>query len=119
MIGFQTLVEQWSREAALYESDGLPHAKVLQRCARQLSECMSSAPLQTISVAEAARRSGYSEDHLYRLVKQGSLQNYGTSRHIKLMIAELPRKSGARPQLGGFRDYGAASMVGLPDRVAK
>lgn len=47
----------------------------------------------SLSLAEAARRSGYSADHLGRLVRQGKIPNAGRPNAPRIRLSDLPRKA--------------------------
>lgn len=48
---------------------------------------------ELLTVVEAARRSGYSADHLGRLVRLGSIPNAGRINAPRIRADDLPRKS--------------------------
>jgi hypothetical protein len=45
-----------------------------------------------LPLTAAAAESGYSVDHLRRLVREGRLENVGSPRRVRLRRADLPRK---------------------------
>jgi hypothetical protein len=45
-----------------------------------------------VTLQEAALASGYTPDHLSRLVRQGRLVNYGRKHSPRYRAADLPRK---------------------------
>ena len=66
---------------------------VLDRCADELEA--------TLSLVEAASESGYSADHLGRLVRDGKIPNAGRPGAPRIARKHLPRKchsTGAPPQ---------------------
>ena len=73
-----------------------------------------NAPL---SLSEAARESGYSADHLSRLVRQGVIPNAGRPRSPRISRKDLPKKatsllhSRPRPQLLGATPEDIARSV--------
>lgn len=57
----------------------------------------------TFKLREAARRSGYSEDHLGRLVRAGKIPNAGRPGAPRIRLSDLPIKAGAlRNSLSGL-----------------
>ena len=66
---------------------------------RVLADLEASVAGETLTVTEAAVRSGYSESQLRRLVRVGRLANVGTDGEVRLYAADLPRKPGHRPTL--------------------
>ena len=97
------LATRWRTEAALYERD---HALVdgsgqLRRVADELEAALREHEQVTLTLKEAAEESGYSEEHLRRLVGSGSLpaQRNGCKRsHIRVRRSDLPRKPLRRAQ---------------------
>lgn len=53
-----------------------------------------------LSLRDAAQLSGYSADHLGRLLRAGTLPNVGRPHAPKIRIADLPRKASAPETLG-------------------
>lgn len=52
-----------------------------------------------LTLAEAAAESGYSTDHLGRLIRVGKIQNVGGPRRPRIRLADLPKKPNRRPPL--------------------
>ena len=50
-----------------------------------------------LTLTEAARESGYSQDHLARLVREGTIPNAGRSRAPRIRRKDLPRKASSLP----------------------
>ena len=74
-------------------------AVVLDRCAADLEATLQELDETTLSLVEAARESGYSADHLGRLVREGKIPNAGRSGAPRIARRHLPRKAPAEPQL--------------------
>ncbi|HEY0931780.1 MAG TPA: hypothetical protein VGE27_17795 [Gemmatimonas sp.] len=73
-----------------YDRDGLTaSARILQRVADEL-EALAGG--ESVSLAEAARRSGYTTDHLARLSREGKLRNVGRKHAPRYLVTDLPRK---------------------------
>lgn len=47
---------------------------------------------EALTISQAAIRSGYSTDHLRRLVRDGKLSNVGRKHSPRVMAADLPRR---------------------------
>lgn len=92
------LNEEWRHLADTVRAYGADLTAIaLQRCAEDLLH-MVEADDDVVTLAEAARESGYSADHLGRLLKRGDLKNYGRPHAPRLRRSELPKKvSGKRP----------------------
>jgi hypothetical protein len=50
-----------------------------------------------LTLTEAAHRSGYSREHLGRLVATGTIPNAGRPNAPRIRVADLPRKAGHLP----------------------
>lgn len=48
-----------------------------------------------VSLPVAGNETGYSTDHLSRLIKEGKLTNYGRKHAPRVRLSECPRKSSA------------------------
>jgi len=49
---------------------------------------------EVMTIAQAAARSGYSTDHLSRLIREGKLANYGRKGAPRIRHADLPVRPG-------------------------
>ena len=82
-------------------------AQVLEDACDRLERTVREADLQHLTLAEAARESGYSADQLSRHIREGRLVNVGRKGAPRLRRGDLPRKPGRlttvslRPQLTG------------------
>lgn len=77
------------------------NADTLERAANELDAALRGAETEPLTLAQAARESGYSTDHLARLIRQGKLANVGRDRAPRVRRADLPRKTsdGSAPRL--------------------
>ena len=77
----EILAAAWRRHARILRGygDETP-AVALESCAEQLEAALRERDEATLSLTEAARESGYSADHLGRLVRDGKIPNAGTAR---------------------------------------
>lgn len=88
------LPKLWRREAAelaKYGADG--PARALTTAAAELEAALREDGAETLSLTEAATVSGYSADHLGRLIRGGALVNAGTARRPRIRRADLPRRA--------------------------
>jgi len=63
-----------------------------RKCAEELVERIRQACEMTLTLQEASEVSGYSQDHLRRLIRKGMLRNAGTKGSPRVFLVELPRK---------------------------
>jgi hypothetical protein len=90
------LVRRWCQQAAQYDRDGhLASARILQRVADELEVITGG---ESVTLAEAARRSGYTTDHLARLDREGKLRNVGRKHAPRYLVVDLPRKLSRMPE---------------------
>lgn len=72
-----------------------PRARALEWAAECVEHALHSAEHQLLSLAEAARLSGYSEEHLARLVRTGRIPDRrppGSRGRIYIAAADLPTR---------------------------
>ena len=94
------LPANWRRRAkALRRYGSEPPAVALERCADELEATIRDRDETTLSLVEAARESGYSRDHLGRLVRDGKIPNAGRPNAPRIARRHLPRKAPAEAPL--------------------
>lgn len=71
-------------------------ARILTVAADELTGVLSDIDSQLLNLEQAAAVSGYSADHLGRLIRQGKIPNAGRKNAPKVRRADLPIKSGLR-----------------------
>ncbi len=95
----EALPAAWRRQAkALRRYGSEPPAVALERCANELETTLVERDETTLSLVEAARESGYSADHLGRLVRDGRIPNAGRPGAPRIARVHLPRKASAPPE---------------------
>lgn len=72
-------------------------AALLESCAGELDACLVGEQVETLSLAEAARESGYSAGHLRYLIAQGRLRDVAQTGRPRIRRGDLPRKPGHVP----------------------
>lgn len=89
-----SLAEQWREQAAAHQRDGalVEGAALLRRCADELEARVAAYGAELLDLQDAAAESGYSADHLGRLVRDGTLPNAGRPHAPRIKRADLPRK---------------------------
>lgn len=110
-------VTKWATEAEAMHRRGVMvnGAAVLAEVLTDFKAVQASAAEARLFLSEAASRSGYSVEHLGRLIRQGRLPNAGRWGAPRIRAADLPRKPPALVQ-GGPRAYdpgaGARTLLG-------
>ena len=67
-------------------------AAALRAAADQLEAAFRAGAQDSLTLAEAERESGYSRQHLARMVRHGALTNIGRPRSPRVRRGDLPRK---------------------------
>ncbi|MGH7605673.1 MAG: hypothetical protein ACRENK_16975 [Gemmatimonadaceae bacterium] len=71
-------------------------AALVRSLVNSLREIRATGEARALTLAEAAEESGYSIDHLARLVRQNKIQNVGKPGSPRVRAADLPRKPAAQ-----------------------
>lgn len=96
------LVDQWRKTAAtLREYAAESQAVVLEQCADDLEVLLQTRDEVALTLREASDLSGYSTDHLGRLVRDGKVPNAGRPGAPRIARQHLPIIAGklAGPRL--------------------
>lgn len=108
--GVSTLADEWQSRIPNFEKHGcqevaMTYRKLHEELQRELDAIMQ----QTLPLTEAARVSGFSADHLGRMIRQGRLGNVGRKYAPRVLLSELPIK----PRPAGSQSLGEdiASIV--------
>lgn len=100
------LPDAWREAAANLRRFGAEsQARTLETCADELLEALRLTRDELLSLQRAAEESGYSVDHLGRLIRDGKLPNAGRPSKPLIRRSQLPLKPGTRSGRGG-RDGG-------------
>ena len=95
---FGTLATRWREEAErlrTLEANG--QAAALEQAARELEAAAAAWASKRLTISEAAAESGYSEEHLRRLTRNGELpadRNGGPQSQLYVRRGDLPTKRG-------------------------
>lgn len=93
-MSLQELSSRWREQASLLRQHRLERdAAWLEDRADELERALTESETELVSLAEAARISGYSADHLGRLVRDGKLANLGRPQAPRVRTRDLPRKA--------------------------
>jgi hypothetical protein len=101
-----TLDEIRGKASELRESFGdEPRARALEWAAAQVEATLRQLSDESLTLAEASRRSGYSPDHLGRLLREHRLPNAGRTGAPRIRAGDLPTRVAGRvapPSGGGY-----------------
>lgn len=84
------LVTRWRARADEIEKYVEGGGRPLRACANELEATLRTAADEPLTLSEAARRSGYSPDHIARLVRGGKIPNAGRRGAPRVRAGTLP-----------------------------
>lgn len=107
------LAEKWASKAEEFREWGADGpADALDSVAEELRSQVREWLHEPLSLDEAAAESGYSRDHLGRLVREGEIPNVGKDGRPRVRREDLPRKPGEPcVRVGDFEAEGAHSVA--------
>lgn len=82
----------WRTRAKSLKRWVLPVAEAFEEAAAELDAALKERAIETLTLRQAARESGYSEGWLGRMVKAGKIRNVGRRHAPRILRADLPRK---------------------------
>lgn len=88
------LLNRWMHEAETLSSldARVDPARLIRKLVAELESLFREEESESLTLAEAAECSGYSQDHIGRLIRQGSVQNVGRRHAPRVRRGDLPRK---------------------------
>lgn len=93
-----SLLRRWHADAENLRSWGAEAtAQVVDRCAAELEDTLATQDAEALSLAEAAKESGYCVSHLRRLIAEGKLRDVAEKGQSRVRRGDLPRKPGHHP----------------------
>ena len=91
LTGMGNLPQQWRERAELFRSHAEePVSRAYEVAAEELEESLREESEELLNLQEAASVSGYSADHLGRLVRDGKIPNAGRSGAPRIRRGDLP-----------------------------
>ena len=110
------LPAEWRTQAeGLRQFGADAQAKAVDRCANCLEEALLQEGDALLTLPEAAEESGYSADHLGRLIRDGKVPNAGRRGAPRIARRDLPIKAtqedSAVPQRNRISDTSNAQVV--------
>ena len=110
----RSLADSWRTEAARLrqlEADG--QAAAFEQLANELEATLATWEHSTLTIREASEHSGYTEDHLRRLVRRGHIPNAGRRNSPRISLRDLPAKPRARD------GSGAQDLLDCKEQIAR
>lgn len=105
----QELSSRWREQASLLRHHRLERdAAWLEDRADELEQSLTEVEADLVTLTEAAQISGYSADHLGRLVRDGKLANLGRPKAPRVRTRDLPRKAQLTPGGALLQLHGAS-----------
>jgi hypothetical protein len=92
MMGVRGLVRTWRERADQLRPYATAAAAAFESAAAELEAAVAEEEATALSLEEAAEESGYSPDHLGRLVREGRIPNAGKKNAPRILRRSLPRK---------------------------
>ncbi|MFL5580924.1 MAG: hypothetical protein ACJ8AO_11160, partial [Gemmatimonadaceae bacterium] len=106
------LPRAWRERAAQLRRYAPEVANALDDAAGELEAAIGEDDARELTLAEAAAESGYSAEHLRKLVATGQLANAGRHHAPRIRRGDLPRKATPRPGAGAYSvDRDAIDLV--------
>jgi hypothetical protein len=88
----------WRSLAQLLRSNGADQAaRAIEARADELEVALRNQNAEALTLAEASDESGYSVNHLERLVREGRIPNAGRKHAPRISRRDLPHKPAALP----------------------
>lgn len=92
---FRALADQWRDEAhalrTRYADDRA--ATLFERLAEDLEETLRSTEDHLLTLQQASELSGYSIEHLGRMIREGKIPNAGRKGAPRIRLRDCPRKT--------------------------
>lgn len=115
-LSLQALLLRWREEASLLRRRGQESlAALAESYAEELEVALQTMGTESLELEVAARESGYSTQHLSRLIRRGRLVNAGTDHRPRILRRDLPRKPPTVARTGPSLQVHRAS----PSQVAR
>lgn len=93
MTHVRGLIATWRHRAEGLRPYAPAVAVAFEHAAAELERALRAADADLLTLKQAARESGYSADHLGRLIRDGIVPNAGRRHAPRIRRADLPRKA--------------------------
>lgn len=89
---------RWRQKAELFRQHGHEAtARAYELCSTELEEALCAGEDELLDLQEAAKASGYSADHLGRLLREGRIPNAGRRHAPRIRRGDLPKRPDTTP----------------------
>jgi hypothetical protein len=107
MSSYEKLLERWEsrRHEWLRLGSLVSGAAIAEEVLVDLQSLISMESTRQLTIAEAAELSGYSVDHLRRLISECKLRNVGRKGAPRLLLSELPTRPTRKVDSSAKRTY--------------
>jgi hypothetical protein len=110
----RSLANRWRTEAKRFRQfEAHGQAAACEQLADELEAALDGWNLTPLTVREASEQSGYSEDHLRRLIRKGRIHNAGADNSPRVLRRDLPRKPCVKD------GFAASDAVHLKEQIAR
>ena len=108
----QELPARWRADAEVLRRRHAPaQADLLDALASELEGAYCEWEGEALTLGQAAAESGYSADHLSRLLRDGRIPNAGRPNAPRILRRDLPRKAGVLADVTASRQNGGTAIV--------
>jgi len=113
-VEVEALVQRWRDDVTLLRRRGADaQAATLESCASELEEEVRRLSIETLTLAQAGRESGYSYHALQKMLADGRLPNAGGRHRPRIRRGDLPRKPSTRHErANGEPDLASLVLAG-------
>lgn len=104
-VTYSSLADLWRARAQMLELYSAAAAGAYRTAATELENAEHEVADRQLTLEEAAKVSGYSRDHLARLIRAGKLPNAGKRHAPRIRAGDLPtrpRRPPGRVQPNGY-----------------
>jgi hypothetical protein len=101
------LIESWRQRAAMFRKHGVEQAAItIDVLVAELELVLQAGEDRPLTLQAAAVESGYSADHLARLVRQGKVANVGRKFAPRVRRGDLPKRARRDNDVAGGGETG-------------
>jgi hypothetical protein len=108
------LAERWRGRAAELRRYAPDVANAFEDAAAEMEAFLTAVTNELLGLRAAAQESGYTVDHLRRLIREGQIANAGRPHSPRIRRGDLPRKTVG---LGAVTDR--RHLSGSPTQIAR